>query len=185
MTSPTPLTAAEIDAIEARAEGARPGPWSVIDTLDDYPVEYGNHWVVANPEDQEDDTFHVSLDVGAEEDAQFIAHARSDVPALLATIRYLTDCLAAAERERDAAVVEALAVASANDAIRGELHEFRTLAMAREAALTRLADGWRQVRVDVDTIDAYTVTTPESPIATAEREACATELTALLNGGAS
>jgi hypothetical protein len=70
-----------LDAIEARAAAATPGPWEVIDLIGSRPLR-ASVWTT------EDGVHDVCL---AEEttpaDAAFIAAARTDIPALLAVAR--------------------------------------------------------------------------------------------------
>lgn len=69
------LTQAQIEGIRKRTEDATPGPWDVKTTefltLEDYKIE------------------GVTLSVFEKEDAEFIANARQDIPALLAHIAEL------------------------------------------------------------------------------------------------
>jgi hypothetical protein len=75
----------DLDAIEARAQAASPGPWETVrHDLTLYVVSESHE---LNP---------ISLGyVGnrPEPDAEFIAHARTDVPALLALVREQQDKL--------------------------------------------------------------------------------------------
>ncbi len=74
-----------LDAIEARAAAATPGPWEVIDLIGSRPLR-ASVWTT------EDGVHDVCL---AEEttpaDAAFIAQARTDIPALLAVARALEE----------------------------------------------------------------------------------------------
>ena len=96
------LTDADLDAIEQRANAATKGPWE-----NDGGGEIGQHFSLPEPW-----ATVVSTDVACmsycyggsaagverDEDAEFIAHARSDVPALVAEVRRLR---AAVERVRE------------------------------------------------------------------------------------
>ena len=62
-----------LNEIEARANAATEGPWDVFMGRIDHPGKS----VIA-----------VAYDVAREEDAEFIAHARTDVPALVSVARY-------------------------------------------------------------------------------------------------
>ena len=62
-----------LDEIEARTTAATEGPWNVFMGRIDHP---GRSLIA------------VAYDVGCDEDADFIAHARTDVPALVAVARY-------------------------------------------------------------------------------------------------
>lgn len=88
-----PMTAADLDAIEQRANAATEGPW------ENYGGgEINQHFSLPEPW-----ATVVSTDVACmaycyggsaagverDEDAEFIAHARDDVPALLAEVRRL------------------------------------------------------------------------------------------------
>jgi hypothetical protein len=81
MSAPTP----DLDAIKARSEAATPAPWTPGDTNPQAVVarnvnKHGQHRVIGN--------------WGTHADAEFVAHARKDIPALL-------DALAAVTAERD------------------------------------------------------------------------------------
>jgi hypothetical protein len=75
----------QIEAIKGRAEEATPGPWRTepfgnpgeFEIGYDAPARYGGPYVVRCGEPAEHDGI-------AAEDAEFIAHAREDIPALLA-----------------------------------------------------------------------------------------------------
>lgn len=81
----------DLAAIEARARNATPGPW----------LHYGDgeKEVYVDP-DVWDDAPMIACDLGRLADAEFIAAARTDIPALLAKVRRL-------ETERDEARAEA------------------------------------------------------------------------------
>lgn len=86
------MTAADYLAqIEARAEAATEGPWDVASDADTYlkptdvvgPGEPGERFIICEY---------------AGQDAEFIAHARADVPALVAALRAVLDELDQWER---------------------------------------------------------------------------------------
>ncbi|OZE04353.1 hypothetical protein CH249_25815 [Rhodococcus sp. 05-2255-3B1] len=97
------MNGVELAAIEARAKAASRGPWAVWHDLDHQGFRtvgdaesYAK--ILANGITEEaEPTAHVYID----EDAEFIAHAREDVPALLAVLR---------ERDNTIARVRALHV---------------------------------------------------------------------------
>ena len=81
-----PLTDAYLDAIEQRAHAATEGPWEASahdHAAGDVPIlDRTGHYLVICPD--------CGVRGGYERaDAEFIAHARSDVPALLAEVRRL------------------------------------------------------------------------------------------------
>nr|WP_314314711.1 hypothetical protein [Kocuria rhizophila] len=77
MSTNEPMTQEQLDAIREREAKATAGPWDVDgpaqcgpgDTLTVYPVEDGGALAYVQP---------------SWDDAEFIAHARTDIPALLA-----------------------------------------------------------------------------------------------------
>lgn len=78
----------QLQAIEERANKATPGPWMEV-------AESGEWWL-SGPEPT-----HFVMSTNASEDIlqadiDFIAHARADVPALIAEVRSLRAKLAAA-----------------------------------------------------------------------------------------
>lgn len=79
-----PYTAAELTAILARADAATPGPWAWADE-----PEVGCSLRLAHL------TLHWESDgePGADDDAAFIAHAREDVPRLVAELRRTRETL--------------------------------------------------------------------------------------------
>lgn len=92
----TPIPDADLLAMEERCKRAQTGPWRV-----DFGEEIGNNWVVATGAayDQErrgtyavaTDRIHASQTNAADgkDDAEFIAHARQDLPRCLEEIRRL------------------------------------------------------------------------------------------------
>jgi len=76
---------AVLDTIRERADAATPGPWATALEVD----HDGQYWVVTPPDGS---VLFSVCKVGhkgepkTEEDAEFIAHARTDIPALLAHI---------------------------------------------------------------------------------------------------
>ncbi|QSL99845.1 hypothetical protein SEA_ODAY_102 [Gordonia phage ODay] len=94
----------DLDAIEARANAAYVGPW----TAD--PDSYGDIWARAGHEGA---TVVVSADPALNTaDAEFIAHARTDVPALVSRVRELE---AAVRRVHEVLDVREAIVADAVD----------------------------------------------------------------------
>jgi len=87
------VTSVDIAAIEARANAAVPGPWLV------------DRDVISSDVYRSGDGCAMIPDIGHAE-ALFIAHAREDVPAMLAMISNLNAQLNAA-RERDEAILQA------------------------------------------------------------------------------
>ena len=84
-----PLTDAELDAIEQRAHAATEGPWEAS-------AHRTGHYLVICPD--------CGVRGGYERaDAEFIAHARSDVPALLAEVRRLRSIVTRWEMEAERA----------------------------------------------------------------------------------
>lgn len=73
----------DIDAIEARAEKATPGPWSRVKNL------ASRYWTLGRI------VHHVAEPLEEDADWDFAEHAREDIPALLAYVR----ALEARERE--------------------------------------------------------------------------------------
>jgi hypothetical protein len=102
----TPLTAQQLDEIETRANAASKGPWGVYDG-DNYadvaadmqvtsPGSYNYREKIARLEDENywDDQDHADHDESRAPEqmianATFVAHARTDVPALLDEVRRL------------------------------------------------------------------------------------------------
>lgn len=89
------MTDAELAKIRARAEAATPGPWVSTDIVDDAD-EFCGYWSIQKPGDTARDRWLIDdmetitgQDIA---DADFVAAARTDIPALL-------DELAAARKE--------------------------------------------------------------------------------------
>ena len=106
---PEPLTDEQLDEIEARANAATPGPWHWEDWAED---DGDNRFaLVAPPETRPGGPSEWFPDLGhlliqdedhniSEQDRAFIAHAREDVPRLIAELR--------AARQMNAALAQAL-----------------------------------------------------------------------------
>lgn len=88
----------DLEAIEARANAASPGPWITSNpenAFKNWPIGFfslgrdeeakPSNWAITT------DHIHASQMVsgGAKEDAEFISHARQDIPALITSIRRL------------------------------------------------------------------------------------------------
>lgn len=77
------MTNIDLDTIEARANAATEGPWSVYSTIQAESVVVGASGrltaTIATPSIAPDDYGFAN--------AEFIAHARTDVPALVAEVR--------------------------------------------------------------------------------------------------
>ncbi len=85
----------DLKAIKARAEAATPGPWvsELEDDSDGSP--FGHRWTyirgVSQPGPDGQVIFRYDDDYGTDQrsDSEFIAHARTDVPALVAAVERL------------------------------------------------------------------------------------------------
>lgn len=100
------MTPEQLDEIEARANRASQAPWETSEAVDE--TEYGSYTAygvepIAPLEWFSDsDMAHVALEPMEEEDAKFIAAARTDVPNLVAEVRRLQGQIAAVrELHRD------------------------------------------------------------------------------------
>ncbi|MCX4750970.1 hypothetical protein OG455_41550 [Kitasatospora sp. NBC_01287] len=94
MTDTAPLTDEQLADISAREAAARPGPWYREDDKQDL-----NRWVT-----NEAGTVEINLGYlgnNNQADAEFVAHAREDMPALLAEVRRLRAVEAAARAFAD------------------------------------------------------------------------------------
>lgn len=80
----------DLDAIEARASAASPGPWQRGNRIGGPATELDDAQVYGPEMTIYDEGGH------GWEDAEFIAHARTDVPALVAEVRRLRKWLALA-----------------------------------------------------------------------------------------
>jgi hypothetical protein len=84
------LTEADLEAIEARCAGSTPAPWrSYVEGRDHTS---GSSFIMTGPADQRGDDIELLGATIADQD--FIAHARQDVPSLIAEIRRLRAQLA-------------------------------------------------------------------------------------------
>jgi hypothetical protein len=74
------VTEQELEAIEARVRATTPGPWSSI--IEGRDQDSGESFIMTDGED-------IYVRGGSEADQEFIAHARQDIPRLIAEIRRL------------------------------------------------------------------------------------------------
>lgn len=92
------MTDLDLDAIQARADAATPGPWH----LDDEHIGVWTSAVdapggaICEPSDPYPRGLNHPL-----ENMRFVTHARQDIPALVAEVRRLRDQLAYEERNQD------------------------------------------------------------------------------------
>ena len=126
MTSHNPMAQEQLDAIRGREAKATAGPWGVDgpaqcgpgDTLTVYPVEDGGTVAYVQP---------------SWDDAEFIAHARTDIPALLAEVERLR---ADNERLRALTTVDDAMVERATHGIAAHWHDMYTNgSLGRQQAL--------------------------------------------------
>ena len=73
-----------LEEIEARANSASEGPWKTVTAR--YGYDMKDSWAVEPDGPSVHNVAHITL---GELDAKFIAHAREDVPALIAEVRRL------------------------------------------------------------------------------------------------
>ncbi|EMN5132508.1 hypothetical protein RVV79_005679 [Burkholderia contaminans] len=78
-----------LNEIEARCKAATPGPW--VSYVEGRDHESGSNFIMTGPEGARGED--IELSGATVEDQDFIAHARQDIPALLAEIRRLMDML--------------------------------------------------------------------------------------------
>ena len=76
-----------LEAIQSRADKATPGPWA----------NYGDltHEVYPKNANEDDEPDNIAFEVPRLADAEFIANARTDIPALLAIVREQAATIAA------------------------------------------------------------------------------------------
>lgn len=84
---------ARLREIEARANAAKPGPWKRAEYEHGFEVQTGPDYGVCSVFKNTDGGFGQQID-----NLEFIAHAREDIPFLLATIERLASEAAASER---------------------------------------------------------------------------------------
>ena len=96
----------DIATIYARCESARPGTWRVTNDNDGMEQCYYPFWVINDADALDDADWFAELHVGDFETANFIAHARTDLPMTVEEIIYLRAENERLTRERDAAVTD-------------------------------------------------------------------------------
>ncbi|MBE4796163.1 hypothetical protein [Streptomyces caniscabiei] len=102
-TAQAGLTAGRLDEIETRHKAATPGPWTAVELPPNEHHPRPAYWVNADYTDTDDCRTHETVAdcPWRMTDAAFIAHAREDVPALLAEVRRLKDELAETKAAND------------------------------------------------------------------------------------
>lgn len=86
------MDAKTLQAIRARADAATPGPWG----YGDFGFVSNGNQIIVQTWDRMEENFDNSRNNG-----EFIAHARTDIPALLDEVARLREELDAARREAD------------------------------------------------------------------------------------
>ena len=86
-----------LDEIEQRADKATSGPWG-MDELESYDGDSVACWIIGNIQIETGDDWWISVEPDYKGDAQFIAHARTDVPRLVKALRR---CMGAMVRYQD------------------------------------------------------------------------------------
>lgn len=108
----------ERDAIRARVDRATEGPWGHHAHTHGLPSDGPTHVCVFDPEDVP--VAELDYSSWGERDAEFIAHARTDVPALL-------DALDAAEAENERLRVTLYESEQAANALRSKVHDYQPM----------------------------------------------------------
>ena len=104
------MTREELEAIEAREKAATPGPWKKASLSEDYGAGYGmTTFFVKQPDGNlyrigSADTSKKYIEEN--NNAEFVAHSRQDVPALVAEVKRLNAEVERLTKERDAAVID-------------------------------------------------------------------------------
>jgi len=102
------MTREELEAIEAREKAATPGPWKKASLSEDYGAGYGmTTFFVKQPDGNlyrigSADTSKKYIEEN--NNAEFVAHSRQDVPALIAEVKRLSAELEHLTRERDVTI---------------------------------------------------------------------------------
>ena len=92
------MTNEELKEIEARAKRATAGPWTSY--LEGRDQDVGDNFIMTGIADDEEDWSEergpdLYVFGGTEDDQDFIAHARQDIPVLIVEIKRLKEALAA------------------------------------------------------------------------------------------
>jgi len=89
MTNDAPISDAELDAMQQRADAASRAPWR--SWIEDRDQECGSSFIQVGSDDDRDEDMYVSRDDRpiSDADLDFIAAARQDVPRLVAEVRRL------------------------------------------------------------------------------------------------
>lgn len=95
------MTDAELKEISARADRALPGPWRLFDQWEPNNLARENVVLWDDPQLAEGVDGWVCQVPGDPADAEFIAHARTDVPLLVAEVRRLHSELLAKLKEAE------------------------------------------------------------------------------------
>ncbi|HEY9409311.1 MAG TPA: hypothetical protein VIQ30_22740 [Pseudonocardia sp.] len=113
-----PESGLDLDAIRARAEGATDGPWVVGGTAPSGGVYFGT---THDPDDWDEPGVLLGTALAIDgTDAEFIVHAREDVPALLAEVERLRGMLSTARGMANAYQAPSAVVSAIRDLLDGE-----------------------------------------------------------------
>ena len=83
------MNAERLNEIEARCKAATPGPW--VSYVEGRDHESGSNFIMTGPEGARGED--IELSGVTTEDQDFIAHARQDIPLLIAEVRRLMKIL--------------------------------------------------------------------------------------------
>jgi len=125
----------ELQAILERAEAATEGPWMKFNDNEGMEQVFGALWCVGNDAyhnfSNDGDAVCIVVTCGGEEDAEFLANARTDLPAVVHELQRARKELDAAQRSKARnAEMWAKEVTDAQDELdktRGQLEEAREL----------------------------------------------------------
>lgn len=125
----------DLETIEQRTNAATQGPWKRSAEQDDTPVVYRNHPAVAGAAE-----VIFTADWGTEADAEFTAHARQDVPDLVARVRELEKSV----RVHRESITRLDSIKSERGARIVELEEENQKLRDTAAVARYVADHWRE-----------------------------------------
>ena len=85
------MTEEQLNAIRERCEKATPGPWVKVPASPGTRLAVFNRYGIEQPEDADGNSESICYATGwmIEDNAEFIAHARTDIPALVAEVERL------------------------------------------------------------------------------------------------
>lgn len=138
--------------IEARADAATPGPWVIVESAlpDDWGVTEEKLGTERKGLFRRKPRHQSIAQMLWEEDAPFVAHARTDIPALCQTVRALRDQLQEEQRRNQTQADSIMDLEAENTTLREQLAEAQKQIEKQDAIISAYENNDEEALVEAE-----------------------------------